>query len=133
MLGKEIPCPYCAQLISKDALVCNQCHGNLGIASWAAIRAALIHEPKLANKDPESVNQLHQTAQRIDHDWAEAARKKKEAEELAARQRATAIAEAAEAKRISDASSDRHPGSRSRTAVLPKWPIRVTDGKVARG
>ena len=58
MLGRDIPCPYCSQLIAKDAIVCNQCQGVLSIGSWEAIRAVLLTDPTLAFRDSDSFTRL---------------------------------------------------------------------------
>lgn len=79
--GKDIPCPYCAQLIAKGAFVCSQCQGVLSIGSWDAISAAIQLEPKLAFRDPETIELLTSKVKALDEHWAEEARKAKQREE----------------------------------------------------
>ena len=56
--GKDLPCPYCAQLISKHALVCNYCQGSLTIGNAESIRVAILSKPYLAARDAETIKQL---------------------------------------------------------------------------
>jgi hypothetical protein len=85
--GKEIPCPYCAQLIAKDAFVCSQCQGVLAIGSWEAIRLAIHLEPTLANRDAETIERLTIGVRDIDEYWAEQAAELAEAQRLSEQKR----------------------------------------------
>lgn len=72
--GRDVPCPYCAQLISRDALVCSECQGLLGEWSWASIRAVVMADPTLVLRDPETVQRLRATLVTIEAQVAEAVR-----------------------------------------------------------
>jgi len=85
--GKDIPCPYCAQLIAKDAFVCSQCQGVLSIGSWEAIRLAIHLEPTLAYRDAETIERLTVGVREIDEYWAEQAAELAEAQRLSEQQR----------------------------------------------
>lgn len=63
--GKDLPCPYCAQLISKHALVCNYCQGSLTIGNAESIRVAILSKPYLAARDAETIKQLMAEVSRI--------------------------------------------------------------------
>lgn len=78
--GKDIPCPYCAQLIAQDAFVCSQCQGVLSIGSWEAISAAIQLEPRLAFRDSETIELLASKVKALDEHWAEEARISKQRE-----------------------------------------------------
>lgn len=75
MQGKDIPCPYCQQLIAKDAYVCSQCQGVLSIGSWEAIRAAIQIDPSLAFRDSETFEKLSKRVEELDQHWADLAKK----------------------------------------------------------
>ena len=64
--GKDLPCPYCAQLISKHALVCNYCQGSLTIGNAEYIRVAIIAKPYLVARDAETIKMLMAEVSRID-------------------------------------------------------------------
>ena len=64
--GKDLPCPYCAQLISKHALVCNHCQGSLTIGNAEYIRVAIIAKPYLVARDAETIKMLMAEVSRID-------------------------------------------------------------------
>ena len=69
--GKDLPCPYCAQLISKHALVCNFCQGSLTIGSAEYIRVAIIAKPYLVARDAETIKNLMAEVSRIDAEQQE--------------------------------------------------------------
>jgi hypothetical protein len=69
--GKDLPCPYCAQLISKHALVCNFCQGSLTIGSAEYIRVAIIAKPYLVARDAETIKMLMAEVSRIDAEQQE--------------------------------------------------------------
>ena len=69
--GKDLPCPYCAQLISKHALVCNFCQGSLTIGSAEYIRVAIIAKPYLVARDAETSKNLMAEVSRIDAEQQE--------------------------------------------------------------
>ena len=69
--GKELPCPYCAQLISKDALVCNYCQGSLSIGNAAYIRVAITAKPYLVARDSATIKELMVEIARIDAEQKE--------------------------------------------------------------
>jgi uncharacterized protein YjbI with pentapeptide repeats len=100
MLGKDIPCPYCSQLIAKDALVCSSCQGNLGIGSWTAVRAALMLDPLLAHRDSETLVRLQTQVKQIEEWWAEEQRQEVERQAQAARERQAEADRQAELARI---------------------------------
>jgi len=58
MLGKEVPCPYCAQLIAREAAICSQCQGALRLGSFGAMRMAVRQDPSLALRTHESLSAL---------------------------------------------------------------------------
>jgi hypothetical protein len=87
--GKDLPCPYCAQLISKHALVCNFCQGSLTIGSAEYIRVAIIAKPYLVARDAETIKMLMAEVSRIDAEqqelqriFAEIEEEKKKKEEI---------------------------------------------------
>jgi hypothetical protein len=87
--GKDLPCPYCAQLISKHALVCNFCQGSLTIGSAEYIRVAIIAKPYLVARDAETIKMLMAEVLRIDAEqqelqriFAEIEEEKKKKEEI---------------------------------------------------
>lgn len=69
--GKDLPCPYCAQLISKHALVCNYCQGSLSIGNAEYIRVVITAKPYLAARDAETIKQLMAEVARIDSEQQE--------------------------------------------------------------
>jgi hypothetical protein len=69
--GKDLPCPYCAQLISKDALVCNYCQGSLSIGNAAYIRVAITAKPYLVARDSATIKELMVEIARIDAEQQE--------------------------------------------------------------
>lgn len=64
--GKDLPCPYCAQLISKHALVCNHCQGSLTIGNAEYIRVAITAKPYLVARDVGTIKMLMAEVSRID-------------------------------------------------------------------
>jgi len=84
--GKDLPCPYCAQLISKHALVCNFCQGSLTIGSAEYIRVAIIAKPYLVARDAETIKMLMAEVSRIDAEQQELQRIFAEIEEEKRRQ-----------------------------------------------
>lgn len=70
-LGKDLPCPYCAQLISKNALICNFCQGALTVGDWEYLKVALKTKPYLAAKDPATIKELVAEIKRIDEEQRE--------------------------------------------------------------
>jgi hypothetical protein len=69
--GRDLPCPYCAQLISKDALVCNHCQGSLSIGNAAYIRVAITAKPYLVARDSATIKELMIEIARIDAEQQE--------------------------------------------------------------
>jgi len=57
--NKEVACPYCNQLISSKALICNECQGILNFGPWDFIRIALLHDPSLILRDMHTIQRLH--------------------------------------------------------------------------
>ena len=90
--GKDIPCPYCAQLIAKEAIVCCSCQGVLSIGSSEAIRAALLSDASLALRNEDSFARLRLAVSEIDE-----ASKRQATEKAAADARMAAQAKADEA------------------------------------
>lgn len=126
--NKEVACPYCNQLISSKALICNECQGILNFGPWDFIRIALLHDPSLILRDTHTIQRLHKmvldieaevlriASEEAEHERIEQLKKeehlalarKKEARELEMRDRAAAretaerearIAKEAETKR----------------------------------
>jgi hypothetical protein len=105
--GKDLPCPYCAQLISKHALVCNYCQGSLTIGNAEYIRVAITAKPYLVARDAETIKMLmaevsridleQQELQRIIAEIEEETRKQEELEQIEYHQN---LAKAAEAERL---------------------------------
>lgn len=87
--GKDSPCPYCAQLIAKQALICNYCQGVLSIGSAEAIRAAVLINPKLSFRTEEMYSELVQVVQQLDAEFE----RQLEVEKAAADQRKRELAE----------------------------------------
>jgi hypothetical protein len=56
--NKEVACPYCNQLISSKALICNECQGILNFGPWDFIRIALMHDPSLILRDMQTIQRL---------------------------------------------------------------------------
>ena len=84
--GKDLPCPYCAQLISKHALVCNYCQGSLTIGNAEYIRVAITAKPYLVARDAETIKMLMAEVSRIDVEQQELQRIIAEIEEEAKKQ-----------------------------------------------
>jgi hypothetical protein len=100
--NKEVACPYCNQLISRRALICNQCQGILNFGPWDFIRIALLHDPSLILRDAQTiqrlqimVNDIEREVLRVAAEEAERHRieqlKKKEILELERRKEAKAL------------------------------------------
>jgi len=70
--GKDVPCPYCAQLISKNALLCNHCQGILNIGSWTSIRLVIMADPRMALRDADTVKEFTHRVKELDDISAEA-------------------------------------------------------------
>ena len=85
--GKDLPCPYCAQLISKHALVCNYCQGSLTIGNAEYIRVAITAKPYLVARDAETIKMLMAEVSRIDAEQQELQRIIAEIEEEARKQK----------------------------------------------
>jgi len=66
MVGKEVPCPYCAQLIAREASICSQCHGTLRLGSFHAMRLAIQQDPSLTLKSEESLAALQNRVRVLD-------------------------------------------------------------------
>ena len=86
-LGKDVPCPYCAQLIARQALICNYCQGALSIGSPEAIRGAILINPALAIHTEEAHLKLVQVVQSIDDEFRKQAEALAESERLAEQER----------------------------------------------
>jgi hypothetical protein len=84
--GKDLPCPYCAQLISKHALVCNYCQGSLTIGNAEYIRVAITAKPYLVARDAETIKMLMAEVARIDVEQQELQKIIAEIEEEARKQ-----------------------------------------------
>jgi hypothetical protein len=66
MANRDVACPYCNQLISRKALICNQCQGILNFGSWDFIRVALLYRPELIMRDKETIAELQATVKEIE-------------------------------------------------------------------
>jgi uncharacterized protein YjbI with pentapeptide repeats/ElaB/YqjD/DUF883 family membrane-anchored ribosome-binding protein len=77
--GRDVTCPYCSQLISKDALMCNHCQGALNFASWPAIRACIVRDPSLIARDSVTLDNLAAAARLVDAQWAQMERERQAA------------------------------------------------------
>ena len=66
MANREVACPYCNQLISRKALICNQCQGILNFGPWDFIRVALLYRPDLIMRDKETIAELQSTVKEIE-------------------------------------------------------------------
>lgn len=98
MANREVACPYCNQLISRKALICNQCQGILNFGSWDYIRVALLYRPELIIRDKETIAELQATVKEIEIEVLRIAaiedeRKRIELENRLQIERATAEAE----------------------------------------
>ena len=82
-LGKDVPCPYCAQMIASQALICNYCQGAISIGSPEAIRAAVLMNPSLAIRTEEAHLKLVEVVKSFDVEFRKQAKERKRIEKLA--------------------------------------------------